>query len=269
MYLKNVFIIIIIFIIMVGCSSSEQMVSKVIEKLIVVDGNQEDWNGKLKFIEKEKVAVGFQNDSENLYFCFVTSNKSNAMKILSMGLTVWFKPGGNEQVLGLQYPQSMNRVAPQKLMGKNRNQDGNTDFEMTINAMMQNQGEFLLIDEDNVIIYASPIGSNDGYEMKIGAINQQFVYEAKIPIGNNALAPMPINIFPQESVTVEFETSEIDLEEIKKGGGMNSDMDQGAGGMYGAGQGGMRDGAMRGAHAGSNRMGLERLNFSINLKLAN
>ena len=91
---------------------------------------------------------------------------------------------------------------------------------MTITALMQNQGEYILVDENKEILYASPIGSNDGYRIKVGAIDNQFIYEARIPIGNNSQAQMPINIFPNEKFTIEFETGEFDIEEMKKNGEM-------------------------------------------------
>ena len=252
----------------IGCSSSELMLSSATSSKIVIDGNHEDWSGKLKYFKDERVAVGFQNDEENLYLCLVTSNKSSAVKILSLGLTIWFKPDNNEETIGLQYPKRVDKVSSKNLMKKNRNQDRNTDFEMTVNALLQNQNEFLLVDEDEEIIYASPISSNDGFEIKIGVVNQQFVYEAKIPIGNNSQAQMPINVFPNEKLTIEFETGEIDFDEMRKNGGMQSSgMGQGGGGMQGGGKGG-RGTMQSGGRGGSSRMGMERFRLDVDVKLA-
>jgi len=265
---RIVFIVGLSLISFIGCSSSELMLSSTTDSKIAVDGNHEDWNGKLKYYEDEKAAIGFQNDGENLYFCLVTSNKSNVMKIMSMGLTVWFEPENGDQTIGLQYPQKMANVAPQNLMGKNRSQNNNSDFEVTVNALMQNQGEFVLVDEDEEILYASPIGSSDGYEIKIGAVNQQFVYEAKIPIGNNSEAQMPINIFPNEKFTIEFKTGEIDMDAMRKSGGMQGGMGQGGGGLQGGGQGGRGNMQSGGGRGGSSRMGMERFRLDVEVKLS-
>ncbi|MCK5455706.1 MAG: hypothetical protein KAI45_01190 [Melioribacteraceae bacterium] len=249
----------------IGCSSSEVMLSSAAESKIVVDGNHEDWNGKLKYYEDEQAAIGFQNDEENLYFCLATSNKSSVMKMMTLGLTIWFEPANDEQIIGLQYPKKMDETNMKDLMGKNRNQNNNSDFEVTINTMMQNQGEFLLVDEDEEILYASPIGSNDGYEIKVNAVGQQFVYEAKIPIGNNSQAQMPINIFPNEKFTIEFETGEFDMEAMKKNGGMQSGgMGQGGGGGMQGGRGSMQSGG----RGGSSRIGMERFRLDVEVKLA-
>ncbi len=263
MSIAKLFFLLLVLILFFGCSSSELMLSGMKESKIIVDGNQNDWSGKLKYFEDERVAVGFQNDEENLYFCLVSSDKSNVMKILSLGLTVWFEPINGDQVLGLQYPKRMDKVSPKNLMGKNHNQAGNSDFEMTVTAMLQSQGEFAIVDEDEEIIYASPIGSNDGYIIKVGAENKQFVYEAKIPIGNNSQAQLPINIFPDEKFIIEFETGDVDMDEIRNNGGMG----QRGGGMQGGGQG-MRGNMQGGGGRGNSRMGMERFKLNVEVKLA-
>ncbi|VAX15809.1 hypothetical protein MNBD_IGNAVI01-1529, partial [hydrothermal vent metagenome] len=243
----------------IGCGSSELIVSDPAEK-ITVDGDHEDWNGKLKFFEDEKVALGFQNDQENLYFCLVTSDKQTAMKIMLHGLTIWFEPENGEQEIGLQYPKKMENISPRSLREMMGGKRGKNDFDITINSIMQHQGEFSLIDDDDEIIYSSAIGSNDGYEIKVRGRNQQFVYEAKIPIGNNGLAQFPMNIFPNEKIEIKFETGEIDMSEMMGSGGMGRES-----GMSG---GGMRNGGMGRGRSGSGAMGMEKFSLDIELKLA-
>ncbi len=257
----KLFSTLIILISVIGCSPSELMLSSATTNQIIIDGNHKDWDGKLKYFEDDKVAVGFQNDKENLYFCIVSSDKSNVMKILSLGLTTWFYPQGNEQVLGLQYPKRMDRVPPQNLMGKNRNKNDISDLEVTIKAMLQNQGEFAIVDDDNEIIYASPVGSNNGYKIKANAVNRQFVYEAKIPIGNNTQAQIPINIFPNEKIRIEFESGEVDMDELRNNSKMRNNE------MYGGGEG-MRGNMQRGGGRGNSRMGMERFKLEVDVILA-
>ena len=83
MNVKIISIISLFLLSFVGCSSSELMVSSSVNN-ITIDGNHEDWSGKLKYYEDEKVAIGFQNDDKNLYFCLVTSDRANAMKIMTL-----------------------------------------------------------------------------------------------------------------------------------------------------------------------------------------
>lgn len=251
----------------IGCGSSELVISNMADN-ITIDGNHEDWNGKLKFFEDEKVALGFQNDQKNLYFCLVTSDRQTAMKIMLFGLTVWFEPENGDQEIGLQYPKKMENISPRRLMGMMGNKRGKYDFDVTINTIMQSQGEFSLINGDDEIIYSSPIGNNNGYEIKVGGTNQQFVYEAKIPIGNNSLAQFPINIFPNEKVEIEIETGEIDISELRESGSMLPGLEKGSGmSGRGPGGGGMRGGG-KGGRAGGGSTFMEKLRLDVELKLA-
>lgn len=264
---KMILIISLSLISLIGCSSSELMLSRATDSKIKIDGNQDDWNGKLKYFEDEKAAIGFQNDEDNLYFCLVTSDKPSVMKIVTMGLTVWFEPENGDQAIGLQYPKKMDSVPPKNRMGKNRNENNDSDFEVTINTMLQNQGEFVLVDEDEEILYASPVGSSDGYEIKIAAANRQFVYEAKIPIGNNSEAQMPIDVFPDEKFTIEFKTGEIDMDEMKNEG--SGGRGSGSGGRgQGGGQSGGRGEMQGGSRGGSSRMGMESFSLEVEVKLS-
>jgi len=264
---KIVLILGLLLLGIVGCSLSELMVSSPV-KDITIDGNHEDWSGKLKYYEDERVAVGFQNDDENFYFCLVTSDRATTMKIMTLGLTVWFEPENGEQEMGLQFPKRMEGASARSLLGTGRQKEENTDFEVTVNTMMQYQGEYLLVDEDEEIFYAAPLGSSDGFDIKLNVVNQQFVYEAKLPIGNNSLAQFPISIFPNENTTIRFETGEIDLDEIRRNGGIQQQgMGKGGSGMQGGGQGG-RGSMQSGGRGGSNRMGMERLNFDVEVKLS-
>lgn len=254
-----------------GCTSSVLMLSDTPKSKIIVDGKHEDWNGKLKYFEDERTAVGFQNDEDFLYLCLVTSDKTNAKKIMALGLTIWFESENDDETIGLKYPLRIENISPKNIMGMNGNNKKNrkSDFEMTVQAMMQNQGEFELVNDDDEILYSAAIGGNDGYKIKVGVENQQFVYEAQLPIGNNELAQIPINIFPNEKVKVEFETGNIDFDELRGNSEMQmSGMGQGGrggGSMQSGGQGGRR-GSMQGG--GRSRMGVEKFNLEIELKLA-
>jgi len=232
-----------------GCSSTEIIQSNLLQNRIVVDGNQDDWNGKLKYFEDENIAVGFQNDDKNLYICLATADKANSIKLLSMGLTIWFEPENGEQKIGLQYPKQRTKTSPRNLMGKNRDQNEENDFDVSVKTLMQNQNEFSLINENEEVILTSPIEGNNGYNIKIGTQNQQFVYEAKIPIGNNNLTQMPIDIYPNEMVTILLESGKIDMESVRRNpetdDGMQTGGGQGSRGGMGGGRGSGKGGISR------------------------
>jgi len=265
MNIKLFFVGSLLLVGLIGCGSSKIMISNSPNSKIVIDGNHKDWTGKLKYFEDERVAIGFQNDEEHLYLCMVTADKMIAKKIMALGLTIWFRPDNDEETIGLVYPLRMNNVSSKGLLGKNRNKKGSSDFEMTVNAMMQNQGEFEIINDDDEILYSASLGSKDGYKIKVGVVNQKFVYEAQVPIGDNELAQIPVNIFPNEKINIEFQSGEIDFDEMRGNGGMQG-VGMGQDGGY-AMQGGGRGSMQYGGRGGESRMGLEKFELDINLKL--
>ncbi|MEN8191528.1 MAG: hypothetical protein ABFS12_01850 [Bacteroidota bacterium] len=256
-----------LFAVIVSCSSSEMVVSNSVDKDIVIDGNHEEWSGKLKYYEDKRVALGFQNDDKNLYLCLVSSNRAIAMKIMTFGLTVWFEPENEVSSMGLRYPIRNENVTSQRLMGTKRDNQQYSDFELKVDAMMQTQSEFNLIDENEEIIFAAPIISNNGFEIKISSVNQQFVYEARVPIGDNNLAQIPLNIYPNERIAIRLETGEVDMDKMRESGEMNqTGMGKGSGGNK---SGRSRGDGMHGSRRGSSsQIGSERLDFEVEVKLS-
>ncbi len=246
-----------IFLVITACSSSEFIVSGHAMD-IKIDGSQEDWEGRLKYLEDKKLAVGFLNDNENLYFCLVSSDKATVMKIMSLGLTVWFNPK-NGDAIGLQYPQEKKNASTNGLIDIKRNNQHRANFNMDANKMLQNQNEYLILDQDKNILHVAPISNKDGVELKITTTNQQFIYEARIPIANNPLAQVPIDVFPNEMLTITFESGEINMDLMKKNKEMRN---VGAGGGMG-GQGGK----MRGRAQRQSSIRIEKINFSVDLRL--
>jgi len=263
----KLFLILLVLISQVGCGSSDLIVSKSVDNEITIDGNQEDWNGSLKYFEDEKLAVGFQNDSIYLYLCITTSDRSNAMKILSLGLTVWFEPDSGEKVIGLRYPQKLERVNFRNIAAMNINKEDKYDFETIVATMLQYQNEYSIVNEDDYSLYAFPIGNKNGFEIKAGTSMGQFVYEVKIPIANNGESIVLVNVLPGEKLSVGFETGEFDIGEMRKNmslSGMTSGGMRGGGrsggGKSGVGRGGQRSGSGSGEVA-------EQLEFWIEVKL--
>ena len=269
----KLFLILLVLISQVGCGSSDLIVSKSVDKEITIDGNQEDWNGNLTFMEDEKLAVGFQNDSIYLYLCLTTSDRSNVMKILSLGLTVWFEPDNGEKIIGLRYPQKLEKVNFKNLAAMNNNKQDKYDFETIVETMLQYQNEYSIVNEDDYSLYAFPIGNKNGFELKAGTSMGQFVYEAKIPIANNGESIVLINVLPGEKLNVGFETGEFDMDEMRKNmsssgmtsggmsGGGRSGGGRSGGGKSGAGRGGQRSGS------GSGEMA-EQIDFWTEVKLS-
>ena len=73
--ISNPFILTILsFVFLFGCSSTLKMNSAWEKQTTKIDGHQEDWDGKLTFIEKKNVSIGVRNDHDFLYICLVSGD---------------------------------------------------------------------------------------------------------------------------------------------------------------------------------------------------
>ena len=255
-----------------ACGTSDIFISKNAGKEIKIDGDRSDWKGKLEVLDDEQIAVGFLNNEENLFLCLTTNDRENIMKIVSQGLTVWFYPEERDNVIGLNYPQQLTEFPRMERM---RNDDGQKDYRQNpdarINNLLQSQSEYSIVDEDNNALFNYPVGSNTGFEVKASYANNYFVYEAKIPIGNNNISEVVVDVLPKEILSVLFETAEIDIDNIRnqmssgrmgQGEGMGTRPD---GGMSGEGMGQSGGRGQRGERPNQNMM--DQLEFDLDVKL--
>jgi hypothetical protein len=95
-----------------SCSSAPELTSKWRQGEIKIDGLDNEWQGDLNYFEKEKIAVGIKNDSENLYFSIKTIDRETQMKIVRGGMTVWFdSTGGEKKIFGIHFPLGAGELA--------------------------------------------------------------------------------------------------------------------------------------------------------------
>ena len=90
-----------------GCKESLELQSKWLDKKIVIDANDNDWQDYPFFYdEKTRSRIGIYNDDANLYLCFQTMDEDIQRQILSRGLFVWFnKTGGEDRELCVCFPK--------------------------------------------------------------------------------------------------------------------------------------------------------------------
>ena len=239
------------------------------DREITVDGNKKDWEGSLKYFEDEKAAISISNDSNYIYFCLATSDRSKIMKIMSTGLTVWLDPQDSDgKTIGIQYPIKRERAEFGELpiRDKNKPDNENDRFKNMIEKFKVEQNEVLIMNEDKFPMNVYPLKNQTGLEVGINFEMNQLVYELKVPISNNNI--INVDVLPNENLKVGFETGEFEKPENGKGNGMRAE-----GGMPGGDEmsGGRRGGGMKGGNRPEKSNMSERMNpieFWINVKLA-
>jgi hypothetical protein len=95
-------------IIVSGCSSTKELNSELFNGISYrIDGRSDEWKGK-KMLDLKDVGlmVGIQNDANNMYICFMSSDKATARRMAAAGMIVWLEPEHGKK-FGIHYPLQM------------------------------------------------------------------------------------------------------------------------------------------------------------------
>ncbi len=91
-----------------GCKT-EQIESRWTGEPVVIDGQDSEWGSSLVDIKKVGL-VGFQNDADYLYLCFVPGDRELGRQIIAGGLNIWFDTtADHKRTVGIRYPVGMHR----------------------------------------------------------------------------------------------------------------------------------------------------------------
>ena len=228
---------------------------------ITIDGNQVDWQGKLKYLEKERSAIGFANNSEYLFVCLVTSDTGKIMQTLTTGFTIWFDPqtdSGKE--FGVQYPLPMENNNMQIRNFNSEPNERRQSFPKRISQILNEQREFRILKEDLFPLTQYYIDDDTEIKVKAGFQLDQFVLELRVPLLKTVVWDYNLLLMTGDNVSVKLESGEIKKEPISgnpQGGGMG-------GGQRGSGMG--KNGQNKGG--GTKQQRLEKINFAFDVLLA-
>jgi len=195
-----------------SCSSVKEVQSYLDNHNVVIDGLKNDWEGKLIFDSKSKIAVGFQNDPENLYLCITTNDRSNIMKIMRLGLTVWLEPDGKGKKIGVKYPLvDLERMRDMPFRTET------PDFEKEnpddrFKKFISVQNELSIVNEDNYPLYLINNNDEKNIQAKIEMTGGTFAYELKVPLSTNKQAKYFVESTPAEKIKIGIETNVFKME---------------------------------------------------------
>ncbi len=252
--MKKISILVLFAVVMLSGCTGYSIVSQQPEQPIEIDGNSGDWNGKLKFIKEEKMAIGVMTDENNFYFALVTADRSTILKILRFGLTVWLEPGNEKgETIGIQYPIKSsleNRLHPIR----EPRAKGNKNFiKKLLQKIKETQSEFLVIRDDNFPLGAYELKNNTGSELAVGYNQGKLVYEIKIPKKRRNYFPVDLTALADDELNIRINS------EVPVSLGMNKKPLQG--GMDGMGRHGKN-------RRGMNMPGMNSpIDFEITVKL--
>lgn len=164
-----------------GCGSGVELESHKIDRPIVIDGKDDDWQGVPVFLEKQKISLGCYHDGTSLSIVLTTTDHQTQMAILGPGLNIWFdSTGSDEKVNGVHFPvRTMDQEPPSR--GKDEGQDFGRG-----GMMEQANAQLAILGHDNEQKRVLLLPNSEGYGARIGMENGKLVYELQVPMIHTA-----------------------------------------------------------------------------------
>jgi hypothetical protein len=180
------------------------------ERAVVVDGRYSEWTAPLQYFDRPSMYMGFRNDRDNLYIMIKTVDRRAQIKVLRLGLTVWFDPPDPKgKVWGVHYPLGMEHPgisirgveAPGELSDVQRKQVA----EMLGGFEIREKGV-----EAGVRVRTQAADSSGyGVQAAVRDTSDVIVYELKVPLRGDGRSPYAAIPDAKGRVRLRFETGDI------------------------------------------------------------
>jgi hypothetical protein len=195
---------------------------------IVIDGKESEWSGKIYYLEDQKIGVGLQNDTTNLYILVKATDRGRQMQIMRTGLTIWLDATGKDKKnLGIHYPIGMQEYGIPDVKA-NPNTEYATEEQNRFTEMLK-EIEVLGPGKND----RNRIGkaNNFGIEAALSDTLGVMIYELKIPLKSTSQYPYAISANPGSSISVGLEAGKFNREGMGQRMHMRGGMPGGEGGM--------------------------------------
>jgi len=237
-----------------GCNSIE-LTSSARDREVTIDGDREDWAGRIRYLDDSNIAIGVMNDQSGLYICFSSSDQRLMMQTMMGGFTMWFDTeGGTKKTFGIGYPLSKPGGGDPMGAFRGRGETGMPDQQQFVRGM-----QYFLSSQYEIDVYGPgenervriPVENNEGIHVSTDLTESgQYVYELKIPLKGSSSTLFAFDISPGEKLGLGFTTGKLEMDPDlmrEKGMGPGSGgVRMGPVGVPGGGRGGMGGGGGRG-----------------------
>ena len=179
---------------------------------IMVDGKEPEWSGSIYYLEEQKIGIGLQNDSANLYVIVKATDRNTQLQIMRMGLTIWLDAKGKKKkTLGIHYPIGMRDYGIPEARAIQ-----NTEFareQQNLFTEMLNEIEVLGPEKNdrNRMARANSFGIEASLNDTLGVM----IYELKVPLKPTAEFPYAIAANAGGVISLGLETGEFKREMMK------------------------------------------------------
>lgn len=202
-----------------GCGSSTKPVTSMRASAVpVVDGKLDDWDGRIRKVDKESFSMGVQNDGEFLYLSLVTIDNTVSSEVMRSGLEIWFDAAGaKEKTFGIRFPLGLAasgaqgaRLPPGSRQGRgiDRREEA---MEELFNASTDRL-QLLAEGEDGLIV---PSDGIPGIKIKSTMLLGTLTYELQIPLQQSDKHKYAVGSAPGSIVGISLETPKPDLDALR------------------------------------------------------
>jgi hypothetical protein len=232
-----------------GCNGIE-LTSSARDCDVVIDGDREDWAGKIRYLDDKNFAVGVMNDESDLYICFSSSDRRLITQTMMNGFTLWFDTeSGTKKTFGIGYPLSNPGGGDPIGALRGRGETGTPDQQQFVRRM-----QYFLSSQYEIEMYGPgenervriPVENDEGIHVSADLTESgQYVYEVRIPLKGSSSTPFALATAPGEKLGLTFTTGEMELNPDRmreRGMGPGGGGDMGPGGIPDGGRGGMGPG---------------------------
>lgn len=211
-----ILLLFLLTVISLGCKETKFQSTWSGEQAITIDGRYSEWTAPLQYFDKPSMYMGFRNDRDNLYILIKTVDRRAQIKVLRLGLTVWFDPSDHlRKAWGVHYPLGMEHPGI-PIMGRDTPGDLNEEQRKQVAEML---GEIEVREEDRkgvegegkrVNIHTQSADSL-GYGILAAVLDTSdiIVYELKVPLQGNGVSPFSVIPDERGRVRLRFETGDI------------------------------------------------------------
>lgn len=233
-----------------GCGS-QKVESVWLDRQIVVDGLDGEWEGLKVYIEKANVGIGVVNDESSLIICATTVDRAVQMQVVRQGLEVWFDPdGGQDRELGIRLSSNQLGEGMREMMRGILRDGGRVNpqqlEEMFDDLLLNSQIEVLSPTDGDIgtaFLHPNSVEANMSYD------RGRLMFELKVPLSRSPTdSGIPV---AKGHIGLGVATPQFDIEQFRErrpgggrsGGGLGgrggaSGFRGGRGGGFGGGRGG-------------------------------
>jgi hypothetical protein len=210
-----------------GCSKTYDFESTWRDRPIVVDGDNEDWDGITSYVEEAKISVGLLNDDHFLYVNLVLWEPTQHRQAIGQGLTLWFDPeGGGEKTLGVRYP--LGRMMGGSFRGGpyGGGEPGGDppgarpvreDPEEVREKSLETANELEVLGPRNIDRHRYAITDAGGVEVRVNPTQDSLIYELKVPLHKGPGEKFALGVAAGEPIGVTLETPKLERPQMSGG----------------------------------------------------